>query len=155
MIITGVTTRGLEVSLCGLGEGHLVQGQIGNGASQPGVLRLKLIHSFDLVDLEAAEHLTSSIIGDLRRPDQTHRVGNALTLRQQNINLAQLRDDFLRRRSLARHFGPRLHVLRPSHLHKNQGGTAAPLCSDGRGGAHQRCHCQEVWKPTSRLLKAR
>ena len=41
--------RGLEVSLGGLGQDHLIQGQIGDGAAQPSVLRLELLHPFHLI----------------------------------------------------------------------------------------------------------
>jgi len=99
--------RGLEVSPCGLGQDHLVQGQIGNGAAQPGVLRLQLLlHPLHLIRLQPAELLAPAIVSHLGHADRSHGVSNRLSLRSQHISLSQLGDDLLRLMTLSWHCDP-------------------------------------------------
>src|SRR5690606_18264700 len=46
-----------------------------------------------LIALQAAELLAPAIIRELRHADRANRLANRSSLRQQNIDLAQLRDD--------------------------------------------------------------
>jgi hypothetical protein len=46
--------------------------------------------------LEPADFLTPAIVRPLGQPALTNRIGNALTLRDQTINLAQFRSNLLR-----------------------------------------------------------
>ena len=72
--------RGLEVSLGGLSEDHLVQGQIRNGTAQPSVLGLKLLHPLHLIRLQATKLLTPSVVSNLSHADRTNGVRNRLSL---------------------------------------------------------------------------
>jgi hypothetical protein len=49
-----------------------------------------------LIILQLAGLLTPTIIGPLGHPYLMGRIGNALTLRNQNVNFAQLRDNLFR-----------------------------------------------------------
>src|SRR3954470_13024507 len=75
-------------------------------SAQPRVLGLKILQSLDLVALEPAKLLAPAVVGHLRHANRTNRVSNALTLRDQHVDLAQLRNDLLRLVSLPRHRGP-------------------------------------------------
>ena len=72
--------RGLEVSLCSLREDHFVQGQIGDGTAQPGVLRLKFLHPFYLIRLQPAKLLAPPVICDFGNADPANGVRNRLPL---------------------------------------------------------------------------
>src|SRR5947209_2902623 len=61
---------------------------------------------FTLVALQPAELLSPAIIRHLGHPDLTDRIGNALALRDQNIDLPQLRNDLFRLVPLPRHCSP-------------------------------------------------
>src|SRR5260370_32542017 len=62
-----------------------------------------LFRVFHLVPLQRTTLLTPAIIHPLGHPDLTNSIGNALTLRDQNVNLPQLRGDLLRLVSLPLH----------------------------------------------------
>ena len=66
--------RGSEVSLCGLREDHLVQGQIGHCAPQPGVLSLELLQPLHLIRLQPPELLAPPVIRDVGDADRANRV---------------------------------------------------------------------------------
>src|ERR1700722_7467465 len=95
--------KGLEVSPCRLGEDHLVQRQIRDCASKPGVLRLQVLQLANLVALQPAKFLTPPIIRDFGDADRANRVSNSLSLRNQHVHLSQLRDDLFRLMALSRH----------------------------------------------------
>src|SRR5690606_11396123 len=60
------------------------------------VLFLELLQPLHLVALQAAELLAPAVIRKLRHADRANRLANRFSLRQQNIDLAQLRDDLFR-----------------------------------------------------------
>jgi hypothetical protein len=74
--------------------------------AQTGILRLKLLQAFDLFGLQPAVLLPPPIIGNLAHADLADGVRNVLALRDQDVDLPQLRDDLFRRVSLPRHIGP-------------------------------------------------
>src|SRR5437870_12706352 len=57
------------------------------------VLELKLLQALDLLSLQPYKLLTPAIVGHLAHTDLPDRLRHALALRDQNIDLAQLRDD--------------------------------------------------------------
>jgi hypothetical protein len=63
----------------------------------------QLFRLFQLVPLQRPALLAPAIISALGYPDLTGRIGNALTLRHQYVNLLQLRANFFRFVSLPRH----------------------------------------------------
>src|SRR5215472_3935832 len=63
----------------------------------------QLFRLFQLVPLQRPALLAPAIISALSYPDLTGRIGNAPTLRDQYVNLLQLRGDFFRFVSLPRH----------------------------------------------------
>src|SRR6266436_8070319 len=63
----------------------------------------QLFRLFQLVPLQRPGPLAPAIISALGYPDLTGRIGNALTLRDQYVNLLQLRANFFRFVSLPRH----------------------------------------------------
>src|SRR5215203_953791 len=80
--------------------------QVGNRSAQPRVLSLEILQSLDLITLEPAKLLAPAVVRDLRNPNRAYRLGNALPLRHQHVNLAQLRNNLLGLVSLPRHRGP-------------------------------------------------
>src|SRR5438132_5065263 len=70
------------------------------------VLELEVLQALDLLGLQPAKLRPPPIIGHLAHPDLTDRVGQALALRYQHIDLSQLGNDFLRLVALPRHIGP-------------------------------------------------
>src|SRR5262249_32705879 len=98
--------RGLEVSPGSLLQNELVQRQIRDRLAQPAVLELKLLQALDLLDLQPAKLLTPTIVGHLAHTDLPDRLRHALALRDQNIHLAQLRDDLFRLVALPCHCSP-------------------------------------------------
>src|SRR5262249_40122694 len=98
--------RGLEVSPGSLLQNELVQRQIRDRLAQPAVLELKLLQALDLLDLQPAKLLTPAIVGHLAHTDLPDRLRHALALRDQNIHLAQLRDDLFRLVALPCHCSP-------------------------------------------------
>src|SRR3954447_18271273 len=85
---------------------ELVQRQVGHCPAQTTILLLELLQALHLVGLEPAVLLTPPIIGDLDHADLADRVSDVLALRDQNVDLPQLRDDLFRRVSLLRHCSP-------------------------------------------------
>src|SRR5207244_11427529 len=77
-------------------QDQLVQRQVRHRTTKPSVLRLEILQALDLVALQAAELLAPAVIRHLAHPDRTDRLGHALALRGQNINLPQLGDDLFR-----------------------------------------------------------
>src|SRR3954470_3152055 len=71
-----------------------------------GVLRLQFLQTFHLIALQPTELLAPAVVRHLADTNRTDRLGHALALRGQNINLAQLGDDLLRLVALSRHRGP-------------------------------------------------
>src|SRR5262245_56233522 len=98
--------RGLEVSSGSLLQNKLIQRQIGNRLAQPAVLDLKVLQALDLLDLQPPELLAPPIIRHLAHPDLADCVHHVLPLRDQNIDLPQLRNDLFRLVSLPCHCSP-------------------------------------------------
>src|SRR5947208_3485256 len=98
--------RGLVVSPGCLLQYQLVECQIRHRSTQPGVLRFQVLQPLHLVALQPAEFLAPAVVRHLADTNRTDRLGHALALRGQNINLAQLGDDLLRLVALSRHRGP-------------------------------------------------
>jgi hypothetical protein len=73
--------RGSAVSPCRLSRDHLVQRQIRDRPSKPGILRLQLLHPLDLIAPQRTLLLTSAVVGDLRDADGSDRLGHRLALR--------------------------------------------------------------------------
>src|SRR5256885_16797650 len=70
------------------------------------VLELKLLQALDLLNLQPAKLLTPAIVGHLAHTDLPDRLRHALALRDQNIDLAQLRDDLFGLVALPCHYSP-------------------------------------------------
>src|SRR6516164_6193124 len=68
--------------------------------AQPAVLELKVLQAFHLLGLQPAKLLAPPIIRHLAHPDLANCVHHVLALRDQNIDLPQLRDDLFRLVSL-------------------------------------------------------
>src|SRR6185437_13171752 len=98
--------RGLEVSPGGLLQNELVQRQIRDGLAQPAVLELKVLQTLHLLALQPTELLAPPIIRHLAHPDLADCVHQVLALRDQNIDLPQLRNDLFRLVSLPCHCSP-------------------------------------------------
>src|SRR5262249_40907200 len=90
----------------GLLQNELVQRQIRDCLAQPGVLELKVLQALHLLGLQPAELLPPPIIRHLAHPDLADCVHHVLTLRDQNIDLPQLRDDLFMLVSLPCHCSP-------------------------------------------------
>src|SRR3569833_456809 len=88
--------EGSEVSRGSLFQDQLLQRQVRHSLAQPVVLFLKLLEAFHLVALQATKLLAPPVIRELRHADRTNRFANRSPLRQQNIDLTQLRDDLFR-----------------------------------------------------------
>src|SRR5262249_31053803 len=84
----------------------LVQRQIRDCLAQPAVLKLKVLQPLHLLGLQPTELLTPPIIRHLAHPDLADCVHHVLALRDQNIDLPQLRDDLFRLVSLPCHCSP-------------------------------------------------
>src|SRR5262249_13228448 len=97
---------GLEVSPGGLLQNELVQRQIRDGLAQPAVLELKVLQALHLLALQPAELLAPPIIRHLAHADLADCIHHRLALRDQNIDLPQLRDDLFRLVSLPCHCTP-------------------------------------------------
>src|SRR5262249_38071091 len=98
--------RGLEVSPGGLLQNELVQRQIRDGLAQPAVLELKVLQALHLLGFQPAELLAPPIIRHLAHPDLADCVRYVLALRDQNIDLPQLRNDLFRLVTLPCHCSP-------------------------------------------------
>ena len=98
--------RGSEVPPGGLLHDQLVQRQIRDRPPQTAIFNLEILQPLDLSGLQPAELSTPPIVADLADPDLADRIDNAVTLRHQHINLAQLRDDLFRLLALPWHIGP-------------------------------------------------
>ena len=98
--------RGLEVSPGSLLQNELIKRQIGNSPAKSVVLCLEILQPLHLISFEPTELLAPAIVRDLAHTNLADRVNNALALRDQNVNLPQLRDNLLRLVPLPRHIGP-------------------------------------------------
>src|SRR5262249_41881880 len=96
----------LEVSPGGLLQNELVQRQIRDCLAQPAVLELKILQALHLLALQPAKLLAPPIIRHLAHPDLADCVHHVLALRNQNIDLPQLRNDLFRLVSLPCHCSP-------------------------------------------------
>jgi hypothetical protein len=83
-------SRGSEVSLArppgsrrSFLQDQLVQRQVGHCTPEPGILRLEILHPFDLIALRAAELLAPAVTRDLGHADIADGICNGLTLRDQ------------------------------------------------------------------------
>src|SRR5262249_43821109 len=90
----------------GLLQNELVQRQIGNRLAQPAVLELKVLQALHLLGFQPTELLAPPIIRYLAHPDLADCIHHVLALRDQNIDLPQLRDDLFRLVSLPCHCSP-------------------------------------------------
>src|SRR5215813_2071547 len=98
--------RGLEVSPGGLLQYELVQRQIRDCLTQPAVLELKVLQALHLLGLQPAKLRAPPIIRHLAHPDLADCVQHILALRDQNIDLPQLRDNLFGLVSLPCHCSP-------------------------------------------------
>src|SRR5262249_39661621 len=98
--------RSLEVSPGGLLQNELVQRQIRDRLAQPAVLELKVLQALHLLGFQSAELLAPPIIRHLAHPDLADCIHHVLALRDQNIELPQLRDDLFRLVPLPCHCSP-------------------------------------------------
>ena len=89
--------KGLELSLYDFLKDLVVESQIGDGATQPRILLLDLLHPFGLASLQPAILFALPIICLFRHPDRTHGLSRRLTVREANLHLPQLRYDLFRR----------------------------------------------------------
>src|SRR5262249_61521051 len=96
----------LEFSRAGLLQNEFAQLQIRDCLAQPAVLELKALQPLTLLALQPAELLAPPIIRHLAHPDLADCIHHVLALRDQNIDLPQLRDDLLRLVSLPCHCSP-------------------------------------------------
>src|SRR5262249_23733106 len=74
--------------------------------AQPAVLQLKVLEALHLLALQPAKLLAPPIIRHLDHPDLADCVHHVLALRDQNIDLPQLRNDLFRLVSLPCHCSP-------------------------------------------------
>lgn len=77
----------------GLLQNQLVERQIRDRAAKAGILGLQLLHPLDPIRLQVAELPASAVLTHLCHANRADRVGNGLTLRNQRIEVLQLRDD--------------------------------------------------------------
>jgi hypothetical protein len=106
--------------------------------AKPVVLCLKILQPLHLLGLEPSELLAPAIVRNLAHADLADCIGNAPVLRDQDINLSQLRDNLLSLVPLPRHLGP--PSCQKTHLksdHFNEGGS-------GTGQFDRRGHFNEV-----------
>src|SRR5260370_38951073 len=101
-----IYARGLEVSPGSLLQNELVQRQIRDRLAQPAVLELKVLQALHLLALQPTELLAPPIIRHLAHPDLADCVHHVLALRDQNIDLPQLRNALFRLVSLPCHCSP-------------------------------------------------
>src|SRR5262249_38711127 len=73
---------------------------------QPAILQLKVLEALHLLALQPAKLLAPPIIRHLAHPDLTDCIHHVLALRDQNIDLPQLRNDLFRLVSLPCHCSP-------------------------------------------------
>src|SRR5262249_42160422 len=111
---------------------ELVQRQIRDGLAQPAVLQLKVLEALHLLALQPAKLLAPPIIRHLAHPDLADCVHHVLTLRDQNIDLPQLRDDLFRLVSLPCHCSPPGSKTYLKSDHFNGGGSIIQVDQDMR-----------------------
>lgn len=95
--------RGLEVSLGGLFQDQLVQGQIRNRLAETLVLLLQTLQFLHLIRTHPAVLATPAIIGLLYNANLADRVQTGHALTHKNLDLAKLGDDFFRCGTLLAH----------------------------------------------------
>ena len=89
------------------------------GEPQAGVFGFEFLEAFDLTDLEAAELLSPTIVGDFTDADLSDGVGNAAALRKMHVDLAKLGDNLFWLVSLLWYVGPPVcssHNIRMDHF---------------------------------------
>src|SRR6187549_3554983 len=107
MLDAGTAARGgLKVSPGGLLQNELIKGQIRHRLAKPVVLGLQLLQTLDLIGLEPTVFLAPAIIGEFAHADLANGISDTLALRDQYVDLPQLRDDRFRLMALPRHSGP-------------------------------------------------
>ena len=87
---------GLRSSPGSLLQNELIQRQIGNSLGQSAVLELKVLQALHLLGLQPTELLPPPIICHLAHPDLADCLHYVLALRDQTIDLPQLRYDLFR-----------------------------------------------------------
>src|SRR3990170_8339903 len=92
-----------EVSLGSLLQDQLVQRQVGDRPAQTPVLRLQILQPLHLVRLQTTILLTPAVVRHFAYADRADRIGHALALRRQNVNLAQLGNNLFGLVSLPSH----------------------------------------------------
>src|SRR5262249_659543 len=91
-------------------QNELIQRQIGNRLAQPAVLQFKVLQALTCSLFSPPNSLTPPIIRHLAHADLADCVHHVLALRDQNIDLPQLRDDLFRLVSLpCQTAGPAIH----------------------------------------------
>src|SRR3954468_15028796 len=111
----------------GLLQDRLVEREVGDGFAQALVLGLQRLHALDLIGLGPAVLLAPAIIRDLGDADRADRVRHRGSLRNQDIDLAQLRNDLFGGVSLLTHSDP------PSALTSHTSGWTTPTGADQCG----------------------
>src|SRR5690606_26190409 len=96
--------EGLRSSRGCVFQDQLLQRQIRHRLAQPVILFLEFLQPLHLIAFEATELLAPAVIRELRHADRANRFANRFSLRQQNIDLAQLRDDLFRLVLLLGHY---------------------------------------------------
>ena len=117
---------GSEVSRSRLLQDKLLQGQVRDRPAEALVLSLQRLQPLDLIALQAALLGAPTIIRDLRHFDGPDGFSDLPSLRDQDIDLAQLGDDLFSR------------MLLPSHeniLHMARGHTSGRTTFQGAGHA--------------------
>ena len=120
------------VGSVGLLQDQLVQRQVGDGLPQSAVLQFEFFQPLNLIELQAAELIAPAMVGHLAHADRADRVGNALPLGGENINLPQLRNNLFRLVSLPLHLvhPPCCHQAYLGSDHFDGGGSVAARVAD-------------------------
>ena len=98
--------RSSEVSLGCFLENHLVQCEIGDRPSKPGVLRFEFLETLHLIDPHAALFFPPAVVGDLMNTQFANDLRHLHPLGQQGFRLSQLGDDLFRPVVSSCHFLP-------------------------------------------------
>jgi hypothetical protein len=98
--------RGSVASPEGLLQNELVERQIRHCPAKPGIPCVKILQPLHVLGLRPSKLLAPAIVRNLGYADLADRINNALTLRDQHIDLPQPRDNLLRLVRLLRHIDP-------------------------------------------------
>jgi len=104
--------RGSVVSPCRLLQDELVQGKVGYGLPEPGILKLQLLQPLHLVQLQPAVFMAPPVLSHLGHPDLPDRVAHRRPLLNKDIHLPQLGDNLFRRVLLPWHVMVLLDAIR-------------------------------------------